>query len=305
MGMRQRFVDTTSQLMDEDDRVVVVLADISVAAFAAAQRRHPRRVINVGIREQLLVSVAGGLALEGLRPIAHSYAPFLVERPWEQIKLDLSHQGVAAVLVSIAGSYDAAREGRTHQSPGDIALFDTLPGWTVHVPGHDDEVEALLRDAARRDDPVYIRLSERENARAWRPAPGHRMHVVRRGARGTVVAVGPMLDRTLAAVDGLDVTVLYAPTVRPFDAATLLQSLAAPAVAMVEPYLEGTSAAAVSSSLAHVPYRLLSVGVSKAELRRYGSAEEHDRAHGLDASGIRERLTRFLDGAPRREPARV
>ena len=82
-------------------------------------------MINVGIREQAMIGIAGGLALAGYRPVAHTYAPFLVERPFEQIKVGLEHQDVGAVLVSIGGSYDDLPRGRTHQSPGDVALLDT------------------------------------------------------------------------------------------------------------------------------------------------------------------------------------
>ena len=113
--MRETFIATTSALLDEDPRTAVVLADISAEPFAPAARRHPDRVVNVGIREQLMVGVAGGLALTGLRPYVHSYAPFLIDRAYEQIKLDLGHQDSGAVLVSIGASYDGAAEGYTHQ----------------------------------------------------------------------------------------------------------------------------------------------------------------------------------------------
>lgn len=289
--MRAAFAVTTAALLDEDPRVVVVLADISTDLFADAARRHPGRVVNVGIREQLLVSVAGGLALEGLRPIVHTYAPFLVERPFEQLKLDLGHQDAGAVLVSIGASYDVAAAGRTHHTPEDVAVLDTLPGWDVHVPGYAAEVGPLLRAAVGGTGRVYLRLSERANAAA---PPAGRTTPVRRGSRGTVVAVGPSLDAALEATAGLDVTVLYAATVRPFDADTLRATLRRPDVVLVEPYLAGTSVAAVAAALVDVPHRVLGLGVGRRELRRYGTAADHDAAHGLDAAGLRASITAFL-----------
>ena len=109
---------------------------IGVGRMPAAERAHADRVINVGIREQLMIGVASGLALTGFRPIVHSYAPFLVERPYEMLKLDLGHVDVGAILVSVGASYDSAANGRTHQTPEDVAIVSALPGWRIHVPGH-------------------------------------------------------------------------------------------------------------------------------------------------------------------------
>jgi transketolase len=293
--MRTVFTDTVTDALDLDPRLAVVTADISAAAFEQARARHPDRVINLGIREQAMIGVAGGLALTGMRPVVHSYTPFLVERPFEQIKLDLGHQDVGAVLVSIGGSYDDPGTGRTHQAPGDVALLDTLPGWTVHVPGHPDEVEPLLRDALAGDGRVYLRLSVRENAAAY-PVDGT-FSVLRRGRAGVVLAVGPTLDPVLEATSTLDVTVLYANTVRPFDHAGLRAAVDAAAanVVLVEPYLAGTSAHEVATALADVPHRLRTVGVRRdIEVRAYGTAPEHDAVHGLDAPGIAEVVRRAI-----------
>ncbi len=87
--MRSRFVDTVTELLDTEPSTALVLADISAYLFTEQAQRHPDRVLNVGIRESLMVSVGGGLALTGLRPIIHTYAPFLIERSFEQVKLDL------------------------------------------------------------------------------------------------------------------------------------------------------------------------------------------------------------------------
>jgi transketolase len=300
--MRDRFAPAVSRMLDEDPRVAVVVAEIGAAALDGARARHPDRVINVGIREQLLIGTGAGLALTGMRPVVHTFASFLVERPFEQVKLDLGHQDVGAVLVSAAASFDWPAGGFTHMAPGDVALLDTLDGWTVHVPGHPDEAETLLRHAVRpgditADDKVYVRLSVQANSTAL-PVDGERFLVVREGRCGVVLAVGPMLDAVLAATEGLDVTVLYATTVRPFDAAALRWSAeqATADVVLVEPYLAGTSTAAANDALADVPHRVLGLGVGRRELRRYGTVEEHVAAHGLDAGSLRERIGAFLAG---------
>ncbi len=293
--MRDRFIATTSRLLDEDPRVAVVLADISVDGFSAARRRHPERVVNVGIREQLLVGAGAGMALAGLRPVLHTFAGFLVERPFEQVKLDFGHQGVGGVLVSAGASYDWPAGGFTHMAPGDVALLDTLDGWTVHVPGHPDEAEALLRHAvADGDERVYVRLSLQSNARAREVRGGGGFVTVREGRGGTVVAVGPMLDNVLDAMADLDVTVLYAATVRPFDGAAL-RAAGHTDVVLVEPCLAGTSTAAANDALADLPHRVLGLGVGRRELRRYGDMADHLAAHGLDAASLRERIGVFLE----------
>ncbi|MFK0290378.1 transketolase family protein [Streptomyces sp. NPDC090442] len=295
--MRERFAAVGSRLLDEDPRLAVVLADIGADGFADATRRHPERVLNVGIREQLLVGVGGGLALTGMRPILHTFASFLVERPFEQVKLDFGHQGTGGVLVSAGGSYDWPSGGFTHMAPGDVALLDTLDGWTVHVPGHPDEAEALLRKAAAAgDDKVYVRLSVQVNE-APRAVDGAGFVTVRQGGGGVVVVVGPMLDNVLVATEGWDVTVLYATTVRPFDGRALraaADDAGSADVVLVEPYLAGTSTGDVNDALADRPHRVLGLGVGRRELRRYGRLDEHLAAHGLDPRGLRDRIGGFL-----------
>ncbi|QNN53851.1 transketolase family protein [Nocardioides mesophilus] len=295
---RQTFARAATALLDEDPSVALVYAEISGQFFADAERSHPDRVINVGIREQLLVNVGAGLALTGMRPIVHTFGSFLVERAFEQIKLGFSHQDVGGVLVGSGGSFDAASAGRTHQAPGDVALIDTLPGWTVHVPGHATEVEDALRLAVAGSGRDYVRVVSQQNTEAFPVRPG-RFHVLRRGAGPTVVAVGPVLDAVVAATGGLDATVLYASTVRPFDGRGLREVLSGPEVVLVEPYLAGTSSRVVSDALVDVPHRLLALGVGAEELRRYGTPRQHVAAHGLDAAGIRASLEVFLGQSTR------
>jgi transketolase len=138
-----------------------------------------------------------------------------------------------------------------------------------------------------------VRLSSEANRSALPVWPG--LQVVRSGREAVVVAVGPMLSPVLDAVGDLDVTVAYTTSVRPFDGEGLRSLVSSgSAVVLVEPYLAGTSAFAVSSALAGRAHRLLSLGVGRSELRRYGTPSYHAALHGLDAPGIRRSVTDFL-----------
>ena len=158
-----------------------------------------------------------GLALTGLRPIVHTFGSFLVERAFEQVKLDFGHQDVGGVLVGVGGSFDIASGGRTHQSPGRRRAA-RHPA-RLHHPRARAPPPRSTRPCARPWPATgsALRPGRRADQRASVPAPPGRFHVVRRGAGATVIALGPVLDAVLAATADRDVTVLYASTVRPFD----------------------------------------------------------------------------------------
>ncbi len=293
--MRRAFGATSSDLVARDDRVAVVLAEISTQYFTDAMREHPDRVVNIGIMEQAMVGVAAGFAMEGFLPIAHSLSPFMAERPYEQLKLDFGYQGLAGTFVGVGGSYDYGTEGGTHHAPADVGLMLGIPRMEVLIPGHGDEVEQLLRATYANDQPTYLRASVTSNAEAHEVSPG-RIEVLRWGSRATVLAFGPMLDRTLEASDGLDVTIAYATSLRPFDA----EGLAAiagdrPPVVTVEPFYEGSAAPVLTEALRHVPTRFVSIGVPREFIHGYGTPNELDADLGLDAQGVRARLKEVLD----------
>lgn len=288
--MRDRFTTVTGDLLATDDRTVVVLAVIGRGLFAdhGLVERYDDRIIDVGIREQAQIGIAGGLALAGFKPIVSGYAPFLVERPFEQIKLDLAHQRSDAVLVSVGASWDAASAGRTHMAPEDVALIATLPGWTIHVPGHPDELEMLLRHEHGKGASAYIRTSADSNSEPFTTAPG-KITTLKRGTAEspTILVVGPLVDQVLEGVDGVDATVLYASTASPLDGDGLRSAVTGTDVILIEPYLAGTSAARVSAALSDRPIRLRCHGVTDPELAHFGEPSEHRAAHSLDAPGIR------------------
>jgi transketolase len=291
--MREQAMATTVELFERDERVAIVMADISLDYLRPAVEHDPRRAVNAGIMEQTAVGIAAGFALEGFHPIVHTLTPFLTERPLEQIKLDFGYQGLGGTFISAGAAYDYGESGGTHHAPGDVQALGSIPRVEVLVPGSARETEALLRASYANGRPTYLRTSVVENREAVELAPGG-LTVVRRGTDLTVVAAGPFLSRTLDALDGLDATVLYATTLVPLDAAALAREAASgPKVVLVEPAYEGTSAGQIAAALSHRPTQLLSIGVPRQFIEHYGTSAEHDAALGLDVHGLRQRILAF------------
>ncbi len=154
-----------AELLDEDPRVALVLAEISVDGyFSRAIERHPDRAVNIGIAEQAMIGVAAGFAMEGFHPIAHSIGAFIAERPYEQLKVDFGYQGLGGTFVGIGASYDYARRGRHAPRAGGCPGDDRDPADAGARARARREVEALLRA-------TYAGRTPRTFARARRRTP--------------------------------------------------------------------------------------------------------------------------------------
>ncbi|KMS77146.1 transketolase [Streptomyces viridochromogenes] len=143
----------------------------------------------------------------------------------------------------------------------ELARFAADPRWTVHVPGHPDEVRRVIRSAVSRGERAFVHLSGESNTEPHGLTEG--FELVREGLDGVVLAVGATLDPVLRATAGLDVAVLYAATVRPFDEVGLRTAVLAADhadIVLVEPGQPGLSARHVAETLVHVPHRLLPLG---------------------------------------------
>lgn len=294
MTMRQQMVRTLTDILEADERAVALLGNISVSLFDKRLfSARPQRIYDVGISEQAMLSMAAGLALEGLIPIVHTIAPFVAERAFEQIKDDFCYQQVGGNFISIGASYDYSAEGMTHHAPGDVQILRSLPGMRIVVPGTSDEFDELFRARYASGQPIYFRLGERQNTVPISTRFG-KAEVMRHGSRATVVVVGPLLSAALAATEDMDVTVLYYTTVAPFDRETLRASSPHGRVVLVEPFYAGTLIPEVTAAMGSIPVRVEAIGVPHQILQRYGTREQHDKALGLTPEGIRARLEQYL-----------
>ena len=289
-NMRQQFTATLSELMKTDERIAILLGDIGVFGFRHVFAEHPKRIYNIGILEQSTVGLASGLAMTGMIPVVHTIAPFLVERCYEQLKLDFGYQQLGGNFISVGASYDYAALGCSHHCPGDVGILRNIPGMSIVVPGTAKEFDILFRESYDNQKPNYYRLSESANE-TDQPVSFGKGCMIKKGNKGTVLAVGNMLQAVLDASAGMDLTILYYTTIFPFDRALIQECIEEnDTLVIVEPYYSGTLALDVLEALENKRVKISHIGVPRTFLTNYGTKAEHDQNLGLDAGSIRTKL---------------
>ena len=217
-----------------DDRIVGLTADLGMYTdmhiFAEA---FPDRYFQMGMAEQLLFGAAAGMAETGLIPFASTYSVFAARRGYDFICLDIAEPGLN---VNIIGGLPGLTTGYgpSHQATEDIAIFRGIPGLTIVDPCDSVDIAQAVPQLAEHAGPTYLRLLrgqvptvldeydytfELGRATALRP-----------GADVVFVSSGLMTMRALLAAEELarhqvDVAVVHTPTIKPFDAETVLREV--------------------------------------------------------------------------------
>lgn len=291
--MRKQFVKTVESILEKDKKSVLLLGDIGVFGFKKAFELFPDRVFNIGILEQSTIGMASGLSMQGLIPIVHTIAPFLVERSMEQLKNDFGYQKLGGNFISVGSSYDYAALGCTHHCPGDVGMLKNIPNMEIVLPGASTEFDILFRESYANGNPTYFRLSEKQNSKSYNVKFGQ-AEIIKKGKLATIIAVGPMLELVMMATDSLDVTILYYTTVIPFDKKTLKENSESGKILLCEPYYKGALLPEILETLSSTPLLLESIGVPMQMLTNYGTASEHDESIGFTYKNIREKLLRLI-----------
>src|SRR3990167_7687775 len=278
-SIRQQFADTMLEVGQSDPNLVVLIGDISHFILQPFAKACPGRFYNVGICEPTIVSMAAGLSMSGLRPVVHTIAPFLVERSYEQWKLDFGYQKLGGVAVSVGGAFDYAGLGCSHHTYADCALMKAIPGSVVICPASPEEFKTLFQQTYDKQQLTYFRLSEKHGIDVGPVTVGKAVKV-KDGDKITIVAVGPQLKTVLEAdVPGAEV--IYVHTLKPLDIGLIsVSGSKTNRVIVVEEHgLVGNVAS---------DFGLLSICIPDEFQRGYGSKQDHLNNLGFTSENIRE-----------------
>ena len=163
--MRRRFGKLINNLAKKDKKIILLVGDIGYGIFDDFRKNHPKRFFNLGICEQSLIGVASGMALEGLKPWVYTITPFLIERPFEQIKLDIDQQKANVKLVGFA---DYPTLGPSHSELNGKKLVKLFKNIKSFFPKDSIQTQKVVLECYKKKGPTFISLkSDKKIGKNW------------------------------------------------------------------------------------------------------------------------------------------
>jgi len=298
--MRNAFVQTLTELAQENPHIMLITGDLGFNVFDEYQVRFPGQYLNIGVSEANMIGVAAGMALSGRTVFVYTIIPFATMRCYEHIRNDLCYQNVNVTIVGVGAGYSYSYFGSTHHAIEDISIMRALPRMTVICPGDPWETAQATRASASLPGPKYLRLGKRGEPVIHRPdtpfAIGRGI-VVEEGNDVALIATSTMLEASIAAArllreQGISPLAASIHTIKPLDVALILDiAHRLPVMVTLEEHtVYGGLGGAVAEVLAESPHhpRFKRIGVMDAFPDVIGTQTYLRSMHGLNPEQIVE-----------------
>lgn len=293
----------------EHPRAVVLSADLTSSTEADAfKAEFPDRFLSVGMAEQNMLGIAGGLARDGYEPLVHDFAVFLYRRALDQLQMSIAYPALPVRLLGFLPGLTTPG-GVTHQAIDDLAILRAVPNLTIIECGDATEVRSALDVAHRVAGPVYLRmLRGRLPVIFDTPLELGRARWLRQGGAALLLSSGACTPEAITAVgalaeEGIEVAHAHVSTLKPFDDPALVEAIIGAAhVVTVENHLvTGGLGSAVAEVMAEqgARGRLMRLGL-RDQYAHGGSQSYLFARYGIDANGIATALADVL-AVPRRK----
>ena len=289
-------------MASEDDRVVgITPAMREGSGLVEFEQRFPKRYFDVGIAEQHSVTLAAGLACEGLRPVVAIYSTFL-QRAYDQVVHDVAIQNLP-VLFAIDRAGLVGPDGPTHAGSFDYTFLRCLPNMVLMAPADENECRQMLYTGIKHSGPSAVRYPRGTGPGAavekkMTALPIGKGEILQHGKRVALLAFGSMVSAALTAGSEIGATVVNMRFIAPLDE-TLIAELAVSHHALItieENTVSGGAGSAVNESLhkQNIQLPVLNIGLPN-NYGEHGERNELLAECQLDVDGIRQQINEYLE----------
>ena len=296
MEMRAMYAQCRGELMERDEKLVLLDADLSKACGTfPLRKRFPDRIYDCGVAEQNMISIAAGLASYGYKPWAESFAPFATRRVCDQIAISVCYAKRNVKIVGTDPGIAAELNGGTHMSLEDMGVVRSIPGLVIFEPTDTVQLKAAMPVLHAYEGPVYMRMNRKEFPTVF--PEGYRFDLfkadlLRAGTDVTILAAGLMVSESLQAAEtlaaeGISCEVINVHTIKPIDRETILASAKKTGVIVTAENhnVIGGLRSAVLEALAHDPVPVWAVG-AEDRFGEVGKLPYLKEALGLNAAHL-------------------
>lgn len=226
--MRTTFINQLVEEARQNERIFLLVGDLGFHVVEPFAEAFPDRFLNVGICEQNMAGIAGGLAMNGWIVYCYSIGNFPTLRCIEQIRNDIVYYNSNVRIVSVGAGYAYGSQGVSHQATEDVAMLRSLPNMVVCSPSDPVETKMLVHLSVTHQGPMYIRLGK-AGEQVFHPQEiqdyhlGDLLPILDKGAETLVLTSGSILARVMESVEtkALNHDVWTIPVVKPLNAIQL------------------------------------------------------------------------------------
>ena len=295
------------EMIEDDPRVCYINSDSTVGRVAEAMKKYPDRVLDTGIQEMNMVTVAAGLAKEGFIPFVQTFGPFLCVRALDQIHNDVCYNDFPVRLIGTHAGLSSGY-GPTHNTIIEFGIMNALPNMTMVAPCDANQAKKLLRASLDYPGPIYIRIPRGEEPAVYADDYDYKYEIgkaieLSEGKDLTIIATGMGVANSVQAArqlqeeHGLDIGVIDMHTIKPIDKEAIIKAAqeTGTIVTVEDHNILGGLGSIVADVLmeAGVPARLKKIGVPDTFVE-YGYPEQLYPHYGMDAAGIAKTCLEFL-----------
>ncbi len=296
--MRKTFIKTLVSLAAKNERVILITPDIGYSVLEEFQNAYPSRFFNVGIAEQNAISIAAGMALEGMIPYVYTINPFVCMRPFEQIRVDVAYMKTNVRIVGVGAGFSYGAAGATHHSIEDIAIMRALPGMTVICPGDPWEVEQAMNASLDYIGPIFLRLGKQGEPIINDITSSFKIGkatIIKEGKDLAIITTSNTLEICNGVMNqlqqkGISASLISMHTIKPFDAECVRQILdkGIPVITVEEHNIIGGLGSAVAEVIAESGrgIKFKRIGVEDAYSHYVGSHNYIREKFGISESNI-------------------
>lgn len=158
---RREFIDVLIELAQKDKKIALVIPDVGFNYIEEFQKRFPDRFFNLGVTEQSAMTIAAGMALEGLKPYIYSMINFVAFRPFEAVRNAVCLHGANVKIIGVKGSEKYKFLGFSHNlivEDEEVRIFSHLPDFKTYIAQKPEEVKEIILKTYDANKPCYIRL---------------------------------------------------------------------------------------------------------------------------------------------------